>query len=223
MKKDISTKIFHYNGLIIELHPEVYDPAEDTFLLINSLNVSRECSVLEIGTGCGLVALECARFGANVVCTDINPYSVELTMRNYNRNKDIIKGNFEVRKGYLFSPIKPKEEFDLIIFNPPYLPTKKNDLTKGSGWFDVATDGGIDGIKITSKFIDKLPNFLKQNGNAYFVFSSLSDSKKLERLIKRKKFQFKIVKKETLNSETISIYLLKKRLRGGKFPIYPSS
>jgi len=211
LKKDISTKIFHYNDLSIELHPEVYDPAEDTFLLIDSLNISKESSVLEIGTGCGFVALECARNGANIVCTDINPYSIDLVKRNYIRNKDLIKGKFEVRKGYLFSPIKPKEEFDVIIFNPPYLPTKKNDLTKGSGWFDVATDGGINGIKITSEFIDKLPDYLKQNGNAYFIFSSLSDRKKLERLIKRKKFQFEVIKKKTFDSETISVYLLTKK------------
>lgn len=211
LKKDISDKIFHYNGLRIELHPEVYDPAEDTFLLINSLKVSEGNSVLEIGTGCGLVALECARIGANVVCTDINPYSVYLAKRNYNSNKHLIKGRFEVRDGYLFSPIHSNELFDVIIFNPPYLPTKEKDLVGGSGWFDVATDGGIDGLKITSEFIYKLPNYLKQNGNAYFVFSTLSDREKLESLILKRKFQFKILKKSKFNSETISIYSLKKK------------
>ena len=211
LKNDIKVKIFQYNGLKIELHPEVYDPAEDTFLLINSLDIFEGNFVLEIGTGCGLVALECARIGANVVCTDVNPYSVDLAKRNYNRNKHLIKGKFEVRKGYLFSPIKPNELFDLIIFNPPYLPTKENDLVGGAGWFDIATDGGFDGLKITSEFIDKLSSYLTQNGSAYFVFSSLSDRKKLESLIKKRKFQFKVVSKHSFDSETISIYLLKKK------------
>lgn len=211
LKKDIKVKIFQYNGLKIELHPEVYDPAEDTFLLINSLDIFEGNFVLEIGTGCGLIALECARIGANVVCTDVNPYSVDLAKRNYNRNKHLIKGRFEVREGYLFSPIKQNESFDVIIFNPPYLPTREDDLVGGSGWFDIATDGGFDGLKITSEFIDKLSNNLKQSGNAYFVYSNLSDIKKLKSIIKKRNFQFKILKKINFNSETISIYLLKKK------------
>ncbi len=211
MKKDLSVKFFHYKELNLELHPEVYDPAEDSFLLIKAINVVKGNSVLEIGTGCGLIALECARVGANVVCTDINPYAVDLAKRNYSRNKSLIEGNFEVRKGDLFSPIKQKEVFDVIIFNPPYLPTKKNELVGESGWFDVATNGGIDGIIITNRFIDKLPFFLNEKGQAYFVFSSLSDCNILESFIKKKKFQYKVVLSSSFNDETISVYCLTKK------------
>ena len=210
MKKESSVKFFHYNKLTLELHPEVYDPAEDTFLLIEALSIKKDISVLEIGTGCGLISLECARVGANVVCTDINPFAVNLTKRNYTINKPLIKGSFEVRKGDLFKPIKDKEVFDLIIFNPPYLPTKRNELTGGSGWFDVATNGGIDGLRFTKRFIDKLDLFLKEYGSAYFIFSSLSDRTKLENYIKKRKFRFDVISNNRFNDETISVYKLKK-------------
>ncbi len=211
MKEDLSTKFFHYKELYLEIHPEVYDPAEDSFLLIRALDLVKGSAVLEIGTGCGLIALECARVGANVVCTDINPYAVALAKRNYSRNKSLIKGSFEVRKGDLFRPIKEKEIFDVIIFNPPYLPTKKNELVGGSGWFDVATNGGLDGIKITTSFIDKLQLFLNEKGKAYFIFSSLSDSHTLESFIKKKKFQYRVVLSSSFNCETISVYCLTKK------------
>ncbi|UCF49754.1 MAG: methyltransferase [Thermoplasmatales archaeon] len=211
MKKDKNTNFFHFKGLTLEIHPEVYNPAEDTFLLIEALDVVKGKSVLEIGTGCGIISLDCARIGANVVCTDINPFAVDLTKRNYSRNKHLVKGDFDVRKGDLFKPIKNKEVFDIIIFNPPYLPTEKKDIVGGSGWFDVATNGGATGIKITTRFIDELTDYLKQNGKSYFIFSSLSDSDKLESLIKKKKFQFNVVSCRSFDFETISVYCLTKK------------
>ena len=211
MKEDSSINFFHFNGLTLELNSDVYDPAEDTFLLIEAIDVFKGDTVLEIGTGCGIIAINCARIGANVVCTDINPFAVDLTKRNYSKNKHLVKGNFDVRKGDLFKPIKNKEVFDKIIFNPPYLPTKKKDLVGGSGWFDVATNGGATGLKITTRFIDGLSHYLKQNGKSYFIFSSLSDSNKLESFIKKKKFQFKVISCRSFDFETISVYCLIKK------------
>jgi release factor glutamine methyltransferase len=197
--------------MTIELHPEVYDPAEDTFLLIDAIDIKKNESVLEIGTGCGIIALECARIGAKVVCTDINPYAVNLTKSNYSKNKNLIKGSFEVRKGDLFKPIKDKEIFDVIIFNPPYLPTKRNELIGGSGWFDAALSGGIDGLKITKNYIDKLKNHLKEDGSAYFIFSSLSDRQKLENYLTKRNFNFNVASKSRFNDEILSVYKIKKK------------
>lgn len=206
MKKNILSKNFHYKNLIIELHPEVYEPAEDTFQLLESIEVKPGMSVLEIGTGCGIIALECAILGANVVCTDINPYAVALAKRNYNRNKSFIKGGFEVRKGDLFSIIKNNEKFDVIIFNPPYLPTKKNELVGGSGWFDIATDGGIDGFSLTKRFISCLSKYLSSSGKAYFVFSSFSDKKDISLFLSKFRLKAKVVSRYNFNDETIFVY-----------------
>ena len=77
-KNNHSVKTFHFKGLIVDFHPEVYEPAEDTFQLIESVEVKESDTVLEIGTGCGIVALECARIGAEVICSDLNPHAVKL-------------------------------------------------------------------------------------------------------------------------------------------------
>lgn len=208
MKKNILSKNFHYNNLIIELHPEVYKPAEDTFLLLESIQIKTGDNVLEIGTGCGIIALECASKEANVVCTDINPYAVALAKSNYKRNKSFIKGRFEVRKGDLFSTINDNEKFDVIIFNPPYLPTKKNDLVGGSGWFDIATNGGINGLRLTKRFIDGISKYLSNNGRAYFLFSSLSNKKDINLYISKSSLKAKIVSRYSFNDETIYVYCI---------------
>jgi len=208
LKKNILSKNFHYNNLIIELHPEVYKPAEDTFLLLESIQIKTGDNVLEIGTGCGIIALECASKEANVVCTDINPYAVALAKSNYKRNKSFIKGRFEVRKGDLFSTINDNEKFDVIIFNPPYLPTKKNDLVGGSGWFDIATNGGINGLRLTKRFIDGISKYLSNNGRAYFLFSSLSNKKDINLYISKSSLKAKIVSRYSFNDETIYVYCI---------------
>jgi len=208
LKRENITKVFHYKNLTIELHPEVYDPAEDTFLLLDAIKINKDDSVLEIGTGCGLISLACARLGANVICTDINPFAVELVKKNYLMNQNILKGNFEVRIGDIFSPILSSETFDVIIFNPPYLPTKKKE--KVGGWFDTATNGGKDGILFTKRFIKQLPPYLNKNGSAYFVYSTLSERVKLESIFNKTNLIYNVIKSQCFNDETIEIYLVKK-------------
>jgi release factor glutamine methyltransferase len=202
------TKSFTFKNLTIELHPQVYEPAEDTFLLADSIYVSEVNSIFELGSGSGLIALYCASLGANVICSDINPFAVELIKKNFLVNKDKIKGSFDVRIGDLFSVLDSKDSFDVIIFNPPYLPTTKKDLVGGLGWFDKAVNGGADGLNITKHFINHVSGFLKKNGRVYFVFSSLCSREKLESLIKKNNFIFEIVNSCRFNDETLDVYCL---------------
>jgi len=203
-----SARTFRYKGLTIELHPEVYEPAEDTFQLLEAINLEKDDRVLELGTGCGLIALSYASQGAKVVCTDINPHAIALTRKNYQLNHQLIKGNVEVRSGDLFSVVRSDEYFDIIIFNPPYLPTKKEDRIGGAGWFDVATDGGADGLVATKRFLKGLSKHLAKNGSAYIVFSSLSNRIKLENYISDAGLVSKVISSRVYGDEQIDVYRL---------------
>ena len=146
--------MFHYKRLEIEAHPQVYDPSEDTFLLLDVLDFNTSDRIFEIGAGCGIISLFCAKQGANVVCSDVNPFATDLIKGNYEKNKPILKGAIEIRRGDLFSVLKSNEKFDIIIFNPPYLPTMQEQRV--GGWFDKAVDGGTDGLSVTKPFIEGL-------------------------------------------------------------------
>lgn len=202
----MKNKTFHYKNLAIELHPEVYEPSEDTFQLLEVINVKKDDEVLEIGTGSGLISLVCAQNGANVVCTDINPFAVELAKKNFLVNSSLLNGSYDIRLGDLFDVLTFADKFDVVIFNPPYLPTNSNERVGGSGWFDIATDGGTDGLKVTKRFIDGLSNHLYKEGCAYLVFSSLSDRKKLERSIAKAELTVDVVDSRRYNDELIDIY-----------------
>jgi release factor glutamine methyltransferase len=206
LKKTTTTynRLFHYNHLSIELHPWVYDPAEDSFLLLESIQVTSNDMVLELGTGCGLIALACAQQGAHVICTDINPYAVELTTKNIQQNRHLLKGPIEVRQGNLFSAVQRNERFDIILFNPPYLPTKPNDRT--NEWLDIATDGGPTGLHLTQRYLRGLHRHLQPNGCAFFIFSSLSNRSLLEHYLQTARLAHRIVTTHRYEGEDLDVY-----------------
>jgi release factor glutamine methyltransferase len=197
-------RTFRYHDLIFEQHPDVYDPAEDSFLLLDSLQIKPHDIVLELGTGCGLIALECAHKGAQVLCTDVNPFAVQLTRHNIDRNRHLLKGDVQIRQGDLFTVLEKTELFNVIIFNPPYLPTKKKE--KVGGWFDIATDGGRDGLKLTKRFLKGLHNHLLRRGAAYFIFSSLSKRSTLEQYLKKDQLTASIVARHMSDDEELDVY-----------------
>lgn len=204
MKEHKTPSLFHYHNLGIETHPEVYDPAEDSFLLLESVHVNPTDTVLELGTGCGLIALACAQLGARVVCTDINPHAVQLTKKNIIRNQSLLKGNIEVRTGDLFSVIKRDEHFTVIIFNPPYLPTAPHKKKKD--WPEVAVDGGTDGLQLIKRFIHEATHHLGPHGRLYFVFSSLADRVSLEHILEDHGFTYEILAGYVFDGEHLDVY-----------------
>ncbi|MBS3815807.1 MAG: methyltransferase, partial [Hadesarchaea archaeon] len=143
---------------------DVYEPAEDTFFIADNLNVSEGEKVLEIGTGCGILAILAAKLGGQVLATDINPVAIECAKKNA-KNQDVFN-QIEFKLGNLFDSVED-EEFDLIIFNPPYLPVSESE-SQGT-LLEKAWDGGSTGRKIIDNFIDELPNYLKEEGRSIFV------------------------------------------------------
>jgi release factor glutamine methyltransferase len=152
--------------LSIEDHTDVYPPAEDTFLLLESAGPGAR-RVLEIGTGSGIIAIYCARKGAAVTATDINPQAVRLARRNAALNGVDV----EVVRADIFEGIEGA--FDTIIFNPPYLPTAPEDMT-GDRWLDASVSGGPDGLDVVRRFLSGLGERLAPGGRAYVLTSSHS-------------------------------------------------
>ena len=155
--------------IIIDEHPDVYPPSEDSILLIECLDVRKGERVLEIGCGSGVVSIHCASNGCDVTSVDINPYAVELTGSNFYRNG--LKGDVSVSDVY--SNVEGR--FDTIIFNLPYLPTD-DDI----GIISKAWDGGSDGMGPLPELLNGAPEHLLPNGRVVIVVSSLMDKNALD-------------------------------------------
>lgn len=120
---------------------QVYPPAEDSHLLLRAAlrEVRPTDRVLEVGTGSGYVAASVLGRAANVVATDINPHAVECARA---------RGLAAVRTD-LFAGLSGP--FDLVLFNPPYLPTLPEERI--DDWLEYALDGGPTGRAVIERFV----------------------------------------------------------------------
>jgi release factor glutamine methyltransferase len=151
--------------------PEVYEPDDDTLLLLRCLEVRRGQRVLEMGCGTGFLSLHIALEGAEVTCADSNPLAVECARENAERN------GLEIRVvlSDLFSEIE--ERYDLIVFNPPYLPVSDE------GALAAAWSGGEGGLEVLEEFLNRAPRFLSPGGRMVVIVSSLMDPGRLEKIL----------------------------------------
>jgi len=119
----------------------IYKPAEDSYLLKGQLKnyIKPGMKILDMGTGSGIQAIEAKKLGAEVLAADINPESIE----------PLKKLNINAIQSDLFSNIK--EKFDLIIFNPPYLPEDPREPEDSK----LATTGAKKEMKFYPNFYNK--------------------------------------------------------------------
>lgn len=155
----------------IDTSETVYIPAEDSFLLAENLAIRPGDSVLEIGTGTGIVAMYASKITDKITVTDINFDAVELAEHNFKKNGI---ENIEILFGNLFEPLKNRK-FDVILFNTPYLPTENGDVIDDN--LNYAFDGGLNGRKVIDKFLDEVKNHLNEKGIVQIIQSSLSGNK----------------------------------------------
>ncbi len=148
---------------------EIYEPAEDSYLMqeilkkqiVNLLKKNKNMNFLEIGCGSGIqlqTALKSGIKKENISSVDINKKAV----------KHCRKLKFNCIQSNLFESIKGK--YNLIVFNPPYLPENKDEPQSSQ----LATTGGKKGSEIINKFLKQAKDYLKENGKIFLITSSLT-------------------------------------------------
>ena len=181
----------------IETDDLVYIPSDDTFLLAENLEIKEGQSVLEIGTGSGLVSMYASLLSDDVTATDINYNALELAEKNFKLNNiNTIRLEF----GDLFEPVK-NEKFDVILFNTPYLPTNSDDIIDDE--LNYAFDGGLNGREVIDRFINEVSNHLNDKGIVQIIQSSLSDNNRTLDMFDRNGFVAEIAESEKFFFEEI--------------------
>ena len=193
----------------------MYHPSEDSYFFAEFLKKQKlnKKSVLDMGTGSGILAETCLHLGAEVIASDINPESV----------KFVAKKGITVVQSDLFKPINDIEQkcsqsqhqiinksgaakrsqnknevqtlslngkFDIILFNAPYLPRDKNEPKDSQ----LETTGGKRGDEISIKFLKQAVKHLNKDGKIFLLISSLTPLNKIDRfhpkIVARKKLFF---------------------------------
>ena len=164
------TKKAFFGDYVLEVWANVYEPAEDSFLFAENLQVTKGARVLDVGTGCGLLGIVSAEAAGKVISVDVNPYAVRCARQNALRNRVADKMAF--LRSDLFTALRETAKFDLILFNAPYLPTEDGE---GDSWLDRAWAGGATGRQVIDRFISQVPSHLQDSGRVLLMQSTLAD------------------------------------------------
>ena len=183
----------------IDLLPEVYNPSDDSYLILEVTEVRAGERFLDMGCGSGLIAIHAAKAGADVVAADISPHAVDCTRRNAHRNG--VK--LEVIQSDLFDRIRGS--FDVIVFNPPYLALEETSTS----WIERSWSGGQDGADVAGPFLEQAPEHLTPNGRIYMILSSLGGLRTLLRTAK-KYYRSELIEEKHMFFESIFAYRLER-------------
>jgi len=190
------------------IREEVYPPAEDTYLLLKAAlaEARPEDRAMEIGCGGGVLARQLSSVVQCLIATDINPHALRATRAR--------ASEVPLVRADLFRGIKGR--FDLILFNPPYLPF--NPEERSGNWIDRALDGGESGRVTVDRFLQELEDHLLEGGRALMLISSLTGLPEVIEMASSLGMQAEAVLSERCFFEQLYVLRIRAKRRRGKKP-----
>jgi len=182
------------------LNELVYEPAEDSFLLLDALeqdlvksfegNRSEDVvNILEVGCGSGIISTAIAKseklLNGRLPCVfalDVNPNACLLTEKTGEANRVATSSLHTVLFDGRHCRRNPfRVQFDIVICNPPYVPILpgENLEDKNSGLLQQSWDGGPDGNRFIHPFLSNVLHLLNDDGILYLLLSTWNDPEML--------------------------------------------
>jgi release factor glutamine methyltransferase len=161
---------YRFAGIELRVNRGVFSPSPATERAVGLvLEVARGYShplVVEVGTGCGAVALAVAAAlpDASVIATEISKTAVECARRNRDRLR---LRNVSFRCGSLLAPV-PKRlrgKISVIVANLPYIPPDLRDSAEGFFPAGTAIGLGEDGLDLVRDVAKGAGEFLQPGGS----------------------------------------------------------
>jgi len=162
-----------FMGLEFKVTPDVFIPRPETEILVETAIkigyrlwvIGHRLKILDIGTGCGNIAVSMARnlLYYEMDAIDISDNALEVALSNAKLNNT--KVNFIQSDLFNTYNLQPNT-YDLIVSNPPYISTAEIDVLQPEIKYEpyTALDGGKDGLDFYRRIIDKVPSYLKKGG-----------------------------------------------------------
>lgn len=168
---------------------DVYEPAEDSFLLIDALEKDAErlrrmspCVCLEVGSGSGVVSAFLASVvgpSALYLCTDVNSAAARCTAKTASCNSVSLQPVITSLVESLLPRLSGK--VDVLLFNPPYVVTPSEEV--GGTGVEAAWAGGRRGREVTDRLLPVVAQLLSSQGLFYLVTVAENDPEEIIQLL----------------------------------------
>ncbi|KAJ1530833.1 hypothetical protein ONE63_005679 [Megalurothrips usitatus] len=195
-------------------YEKVYEPREDTFLLLDALekdlNVIRSLQprlCLEVGSGSGVVSTAVARaLGSScfMMATDLNPFACRFTRETAQANKTHVS----CVQMDLDSMIRMDTIIDLLLFNPPYVVTSSEELNQpdeDGSYLHLAWAGGLKGREVTDRLLEHVGKLLAPRSLFYLVVIKENDPEDILKNLSSQGFQGKTIASRKVRNEHLSV------------------
>jgi release factor glutamine methyltransferase len=156
-----------FYGLPFFVSPDVLIPRPETEHLVEAaldwVNTRKSVTIADVGTGSGAIAVSLAVHlpDARVVATDWSHEALAVASRNTERHG--VRERVMLVQADLMAPLLPP--LDLIVSNPPYIPTAElAGLEVSRHEPHAALDGGPDGLAVVRRLLADMPHLLARPG-----------------------------------------------------------
>ncbi|XP_043695559.1 methyltransferase N6AMT1-like [Telopea speciosissima] len=199
---------------LVSSHPEVYEPCDDSFALVdalladrNNLLEHRPTFCIELGCGSGYVitslAIMLGQEGAGVsyFATDINPHAVRVTRETLEAHgvhaevilTDIVSGLERRLVGM----------GDVIVVNPPYVPTPEDEV--GRDGIASAWAGGENGRSVIDRILPIADKLLSERGWLYMLTLAANNPSQICRMMREKGYASRIIVQRSTEEESLHV------------------
>lgn len=192
---------------------EVYAPASDSFLLMAAMDEGikkwveemgrKDVLFAEIGPGSGIITAHASRL-LRFHCIPHHGIAVDLNLAAVEASRQTMAVNHAAVDVVASNMIRARPVFDLVLFNPPYVPSPAMECNRCD--IRAAWAGGVDGREVTDALIALLPTFIAPRCTVIMVLIAKNKPNEVAALMKEHGFTSAILKQRKVPGEKLYIY-----------------
>lgn len=163
-----------FMGMEFYVNEHVLIPRQDTETLVELVlkdYKGMKPVILDMCTGSGCIAISLAGIGGFDRVTAVDVSKEALKVAEKNAENLLGQGRITFVESNLFSSLEEQKKFDVIVSNPPYIPTKIIEgLQPEVRDFEpmLALDGKEDGLYFYRRLADEGRRYINAGGAVYF-------------------------------------------------------
>jgi release factor glutamine methyltransferase len=209
----------NYDHVLSGRFDDVYEPAEDTFLMLDAFELDladirriRPSLCLEIGCGSGVLSVGLASalrdLGCLVMAVDVNTSACAASLETASANG--VLGHLDIVRARTASAFESRlrGKVDVVLCNPPYVPTPPDE--HGHEDIRAAWAGGTDGRTLTDEVLKLLPDLLSPFGRCYLVVERSNNPQDVRSLAEDCGLKCETVIKRRAGAEELFVFRLNK-------------